>query len=260
MKYTILIFLFLASNLSLLAQHTVLKRRLIWSDEFNYSGLPDSSKWDYENGLVRNKEPQFYTKKRLENARVENGSLIIEAKKEAYKGAEYTSASLITLGKKHFKYGKIEVRAKVPKGIGSWPAIWMLGVNRQVVKWPNCGEIDILEYIGRDSTAVYGTVHYKNDAGKYEMSGKHPKVGKPYDDFHTYTFEWDKKKMTMSYDNIKYFEFNLADADKNAKKIFGRKFYLLLNLALGREGTLGGPLKEQILPLKYEVDYVRIYK
>ncbi|TCD00756.1 glycoside hydrolase family 16 protein [Pedobacter frigidisoli] len=260
MKNIISLLLFLCSFELTFAQNDGSSGKLIWADEFNYSGPPDSTKWDYENGIVRNKEPQYYTKKRQENARVENGNLVIEAKKEDYRGAEYTSASLITLGKMHLRYGRIEVRAKVPKGIGSWPAIWMLGVNRELVKWPSCGEIDILEYIGRDSTSAYGTVHFKNGVGKYEMSGQHPFVGKPYDDFHNYTFEWDKKKMTMSYDNIKYFEFNIADADKNAQKIFSSKFYLLLNLALGRVGTLGGRLDPDILPITFLVDYVRIYK
>ncbi|ARS40744.1 hypothetical protein CA265_14195 [Sphingobacteriaceae bacterium GW460-11-11-14-LB5] len=235
-------------------------KKLVWADEFNYKGLPDSTKWDYEVGFVRNKEPQYYTKARLENARVANGNLIIEAKKENYKDAKFTSASIITLNKKHFKYGKIEVLAKVPKGIGGWPAIWMLGINRTEVKWPNCGEIDILEYIGKDSAAVYGTVHYSDIDGKYGMKGEHPNVGSPYDGFHLYTFEWDKDKMAMYYDSVKYFEFDISKADQNIQKIFRSKFYLLLNLALGREGTLGGRLDENILPLKYEIDYVRVYK
>lgn len=103
------------------------KWKLVWCDEFNYEGLPDSSKWGYEVGFVRNKEPQYYTYKRLENAYVENGKLIINARKEDYKGAHYTSASLNTQGIAEFQYGRMEMRAKVPKGLGSWPAFWMLG-------------------------------------------------------------------------------------------------------------------------------------
>ncbi|MBB6502986.1 family 16 glycosylhydrolase [Pedobacter cryoconitis] len=235
-------------------------RKLIFSDEFNYKGLPDSTKWTYESGLVRNQEPQYYTVKRLENARVENGHLIIEARKEDYKGAAYTSASLITLGKKHFKYGRIEVRAKVPKGLGSWPAIWMLGENRQQVKWPNCGEIDIMEYVGKDSTQVYGTVHYADTTGKYHYKGEKPVVGSPDDGFHIYAIEWNKDNISFYYDQLLYFVFDYKKAAYDPGTIFNKPFYLLLNLALGKQGNLGGPLDNRILPLRYELDYVRVYE
>ena len=198
--YQFIVLLLLGANL--VTAQEIKKGKLIFSDEFNYKGLPDSSKWTYEVGLVRNKEPQYYTSKRIENARVEDGNLVIEAKKEDYKGARYTSASLITLGKKHFKYGRIEVRAKVPKGLGSWPAIWMLGENRQQVKWPDCGEIDILEYVGKDSTQVYGTVHYADSAAKYHYIGEKPKVGAPNEDYHIYAIEWNKKSISFYYDDL----------------------------------------------------------
>nr|WP_262919837.1 glycoside hydrolase family 16 protein [Niabella hibiscisoli] len=151
--------------------------------------MPDSTKWGYESGLVRNKEPQYYTVKRQENCRVENGSLVIEARKEPYEGAAYTSASLTTLGKRSFRYGRIEVRAKVPKGLGSWPAIWMLGTNRGPVKWPHCGEIDIMEFVGKDSSLVYGTLHYSDKEQKYQMKGAKPAMGAPYNDYHLYAIE-----------------------------------------------------------------------
>lgn len=257
--YQLIVLLLLGITLAATGQE-IKKRKLVFSDEFNVEGLPDSTKWTYEVGLVRNKEPQYYTSKRLENARVENGDLVIEARKEDYKGSKYTSASLITLGKKHFRYGRVEVRAKVPKGVGSWPAIWMLGENRQQVKWPNCGEIDILEYVGKDSTQVYGTVHYADSAAKYHYVGEKPKVGAPNEDYHIYAVEWDKKGISFYYDDLKYFIFDYKKAAYDPGKIFKKPFYLLLNLALGREGTLGGPLDEHILPLKYYVDYVRVYK
>jgi len=260
MKNTIFVLLFYALAFSSFAQSSRAKRKLIWSDEFNYSGLPSPKKWDYEVGFVRNREPQYYTKNRSENARVENGNLVIEARKEAYKGAQYTSASLITLGKKHLKYGRVEVRAKVYKGMGSWPAIWMLGTNRGPVKWPNCGEIDILEFVGKDSTQVYGTVHYADSTNRYVHQGKKPVVGKPYEDFHVYAIEWNKDQIAFYYDDLKYFVFDLSHANHSKDNPFRKDFYLLLNLALGREGTLGGKLDDKILPLKYEVDYVRIYK
>ncbi len=239
---------------------TIGGRKLVWSDEFNYNGLPDPKKWGYEEGFVRNKEPQFYTTKRLENARVENGNLVLEARKENYKGAAYTSASIITLGKESWKYGRIEVRAKVPKGLGVWPAIWMLGENRTEAKWPKCGEIDIMEFLGKDSSKVYGTVHYADSANQYRHKGEGPVVGAPYDGFHIYAIDWDKNGFTYYYDNLKYFVFDFKKAEYNPQDIFQKKFYLLLNLALGHQGAWAGPVDDKALPVEYLVDYVRVYQ
>ncbi|MDE1191439.1 MAG: glycoside hydrolase family 16 protein [Arachidicoccus sp.] len=236
-------------------------RKLLWSDEFNYTGFPDSNKWSYEEGFVRNQEPQYYTKQRKENVWVENGNLVITAKLENFKNSKYTSGSINTLYHADWDHGRIEVRAKVPKGIGSWPAIWMMGVNFPEVKWPKCGEIDIMEFIGRDSNSVYGTVHYIKDSGKYEFIGKHPIVGKPYEGYHIYAVDWNKEKIKFYYDSLEYFVFDLKKADESTKKIFSQKFYLLLNLALGNEGTtLAGKLEERILPIRFYVDYVRVYE
>ncbi|ANI90612.1 hypothetical protein A9P82_04330 [Arachidicoccus ginsenosidimutans] len=237
-----------------------IKRQLIWSDEFNYTGLPDSTKWGYEKGLVRNHEPQYYTIGRTENCSVENGCLVIEARKENYKDSKYTSASITTQGKASFQYGRIEMRAKVPKGLGSWSAFWMLGVNHGRIKWPDCGEIDIMEYVGKDSSKVYGTLHYANRLGEYEHQGAQPIVGAPYDGFHIYAVERNKDNICFYYDSIKYLAVDLTKVDKKARKILDGKFYLLINLALGRPGTLGGKLSDGILPLKYYIDYVRVYK
>jgi beta-glucanase (GH16 family) len=118
----------------------------VWRDEFDTEGLPDASRWDYEVGFVRNKERQFYTRRRPENARVEKGMLVIEARREVYENAQYTSASLTSRG--NWRYGRLEVRAKLPKGRGTWPAIWTLGTNIRDVGWPACGEIDIMEHVG----------------------------------------------------------------------------------------------------------------
>lgn len=235
-------------------------RRLIWSDEFNYTGLPDSAKWTFEKGVVRNKEPQYYTAGRSGNCKVENGCLVIEAKKENYKGCEYTSASITTQHKMDFRYGRVEMRARVPKGTGCWPAFWMLGADHGMVKWPDCGEIDIMGFVGRDSSRVYGTVHYANDLDKYEHRGANPVVGAPYDGFHIYAIGKTKSSISFYYDSLKYFVFDLTKAAKKTKKIFDKPFYVLINLALGKEGTLGGRLDDSILPIKYYVDYVRVYK
>lgn len=235
-------------------------KKLVWADEFNYTGLPDATKWSYENGFVRNKEPQYYTTKRLENARVENGNLVLEARKENYKDAAYTSASIITLGHKTWDHGRMEIRAKVPKGLGVWPAFWMLGEDRGPVKWPDCGEIDIMEFVGKDSALVYGTVHYAKDDGSYGHQGGKPNVGSPYDGFHIYAIDWNKDSVSFYYDSLKYFVFDISKAQHATQEIFHKKFYLVLNLALGCQGTLGGPLDDRSLPSKYYVDYVRVYQ
>src|SRR5438105_1091875 len=139
----------------------------VWQDEFNYTGLPDSAKWKYDVGGWGwgNNELQFYNGKRLQNARVENGYLVIEARKEKWLKWDYTSARLVTKGKEDpiaigFKYGRIEVRAKLPKGTGTWPAIWMLG-STTPLKWPDDGEIDIMEHVGYDPGRIHGSVHCK---------------------------------------------------------------------------------------------------
>ncbi|MDB5159074.1 MAG: hypothetical protein JWR50_3781 [Mucilaginibacter sp.] len=274
MKPVILLTALFWLSLSCQAQ-TTSKRRLIFDDEFNYNGLPDSTKWGYEKGFVRDGEPQYYTDKTLKNCRVENGMLVIEGIKEQYPNpkykagssnreekqefAPYTSASINTNGKYSWKYGRIEVRAKVPGGNGSWPAIWMLGDDHKH-GWPLCGEIDIMEYLGRDSTRAHATVHYADSLGKHQQQGNAPVVGKPADDFHIYAVEWNDKSMTFYYDDLKYYTFeykNMKDADAN---VFRKKFYLLLNLALGSKDDWGGPQDDAALPAKYYIDYVRIYQ
>ncbi|HRU01999.1 MAG TPA: glycoside hydrolase family 16 protein, partial [Victivallales bacterium] len=156
--------------------------KLIWCDEFNNNGLPDPTKWNYEYGFVRNEEKQYYTRERMENARVENGLLIIECRKEKFKNhmfklgsnswktkleyADYTAASIITKNKFSVKYGRIEVKAKLPHGQGVWPAIWMLGDSHDTKGWPTCGEIDIMEFVGKEPGTIHGTVHFA-------INGKH---------------------------------------------------------------------------------------
>jgi len=251
------------------------KRRLIWSDEFNYVGLPDSTKWDYEHGYIRNEEKQYYTRKRKQNIWVHDGMLEIKAIKEPFsnedyqKGSnswktadslvQYTSASINTLGKASWKYGRIEVRAKLPKGAGVWPAIWMMGVNRPGVNWPRCGEIDVMEFVGHDSSHVYGTIHYaKEDGFSHSSSGNKIEVSHPYNDFHIYALEWNKNEMRIFYDDALYHTFNIKSINPGAVKSFRKPFYLLLNLALG--GEWGGKIDDNNLPQSFMVDYVRVYR
>lgn len=250
--------------------------KLIWSDEFDTPGLPDKTKWSYETGFVRNRELQFYTQDRLENARVENGTLIIEGRKERYENpfyrpggegakswrnaqpfAEYTAASLITQGKASFHYSRVEVRAKLPQGKGVWPAIWMMGTNRTVIGWPRCGEVDIMEFVGKEPDKVHATVHFPKD-GKHASQGKSLTTTAPYEDFHIYAVEWNAERMDFYFDQQKYFTFTLDAAGSGPDNPFRKPHYLLINLALG--GSWGGPMDDSVLPQKYLIDYVRVYQ
>jgi beta-glucanase (GH16 family) len=248
---------------------------LVWSDEFDKPGLPDSAKWTYEVGFIRNNELQYYTRARRENARVEDGCLVIEARMEKYTNAayravsgdwrrgrefaEYTSASVNTHGLAAWKHARVEVRAKIPHGRGTWPAIWMLGEDRQV-GWPSCGEIDIMEFVGHDPDTIHGTVH----TGKYNhMRGtakgaKYP-IKAPYDDFHVYAVEWDAEKMDFYLDGNKYFTYK-NDHSGEAAWPFDKPCYLILNTAIG--GDWGGQqgVDKSIFPQKYWIDYVRVYQ
>jgi beta-glucanase (GH16 family) len=235
---------------------------LVWSDEFNYQGLPDKAKWGYEEGFVRNHESQYYTRSRQENARVEHGMLIIECRKEHFKpenhaAVEYTAASLITQNKASWQYGRIEARAKLPHGKGVWPALWTLGTNISRVDWPACGEIDIMEFVGKEPNNIYGTLHYAVE-GKHQSDGNKLETDKPYDDFHVYAVEWYPDRIDFFFDNKKYHTVPLDKAGKSADNPFRKPHYLLINFALG--GDWGGPLDNAILPQQYLIDYVRIYQ
>ena len=235
---------------------------LVWSDEFNYTGLADPFKWGYEAGFVRNHESQYYTRARLENARVENGSLLIECKREDFTPAsgapvKYTSASLNTQGKFALQYGRVEVRAKLPKGKGVWPAIWMLGTNITQVGWPACGEIDIMELVGKEPTNIYGTLHWAADR-KHSSDGGKFVADNPSDDFHVYAVEWFEDRIDFYFDTNKYRTVSLDKAGQGADNPFRKPHYLLINFALG--GDWGGPFEDTILPQQYLIDYVRVYK
>lgn len=254
---------------------------LVWQDEFDYEGKPDSTKWNYELGMVRNNEAQYYTDS-LKNAFVENGYLHLVAHKEKhvnekYKSeslkdkswmkwaydkdsADYTSASLTTNGLHEWQYGKIEVSAKLPKGRGTWPAIWMLGKNRPEVGWPECGEIDIMEHVGYDPDTIHGTVHtgaYNHIKGT--QVGKAVPIKNPYTEFHTYAIIWTPEKIEFLLDNEVYHEFK-NDNKTTAEWPFDQPFYLKLNVAIG--GGWGGRkgIDNSIFPQEMVVDYVRVYQ
>jgi beta-glucanase (GH16 family) len=251
--------------------------KLVWSDEFDKPGLPDPSKWTYEEGFVRNNELQFYTRGRRENARVENGLLIIETRKEVWRNpqydpqrqqrswrfsretADYTSASLITQGIAEWKYGRVEVRAKLPRGRGFWPAIWMLGSNRETAGWPACGEIDIMENVGFDPDAIHGTIHTaKYNHVKKTQKGAQTVVPRPYEDFHVYAMEWNESQLDIFVDGRRYFSFANEKSGPEAWP-FDQPMHLILNVAFG--GSWGGQqgIDDSPLPQSMAVDYVRVY-
>ncbi len=241
----------------------------IWSDEFNYHGQPDPAKWGYEDGFIRNNEAQFYTHARLENARVENGCLIIEARQEHFPipadspnahgraFADYTSAALVTKSTQSWTYGRMEMRAKLPQGKGVWPAFWTLGIDIDKVGWPACGEIDIMEFVGHDPNLIYGTSHYRLD-GKEASDGAHATTELMRGDFHVYAVEWDRDKIDFYVDDHLYHTTRVDAAGQGADNPLRRPHYLLLNFALG--GSWGGPIDDGILPQQYVVDYVRVFR
>jgi beta-glucanase (GH16 family) len=234
--------------------------KLVWSDEFDYVGLPDAKKWSYETGFVRNKESQYYTKERTENARVEDGMLIIESKKETYKNASYTSASVHTKGKASWTYGRIEVKAKLPTGKGMWPAIWMLGTNIKQDGWPTCGEIDIMENVGYDPQTIHANIHTKAyNHVKNTNKGSKIRLTAPYNEFHIYAVEWDEDTMKFFVDDKRYFIFR-NEHTGNETWPFDKPHYLILNAAIG--GSWGGQqgIDDSIFPQKYYIDYVRVYQ
>ena len=264
-KHILLAFL---STVGLLIQHDPIGAQscyeLVWSDEFNYSGKPDPNVWTHETGAGGwgNNEWQYYTD-RPENARVEDGKLVIEARKEDYEGSSYTSARLITYQSGvSFKYGKIEARIKLPYGQGIWPAFWMLGNGIfEGTPWPGCGEIDILEMIGggtgRDDVA-HGTVHWSDASGNHASYGGSIQLdnGILADDYHTFSITWDASMIRWYMDGIQYHQVSIG-VDHMSE--FHEEFFILLNLAVGGNWP-GYPDASTIFPQKMYVDYVRVYQ
>ena len=234
--------------------------RLVWSDEFNGQSI-NTSNWRFDIGGWGwgNNESQYYTD-RSENARVENGALIIEARKEAYAGSAFTSARLLSQGLKEFQYGRIEARLKVPAGTGTWPAFWMLGADfgqGPSGVWPDVGEIDIMEYVGREPTTVIGAIHGPGYAGGGGIAHWVPQNFALADDWHIYAIEWDQSGISWLLDGAEFAR--VTPDDVVGEWVFDQPFFMILNLALG--GTLGGPIDPLLeFPLRYYVDYVRVYQ
>lgn len=226
---------------------------LLWSDEFDTPGSPDPARWGYDLGAGGwgNAELQYYTN-RTDNAIISNGTLKIIAKAENFSGSAYTSARLLSKDKFSFKYGKVEARAKLPAGIGTWPAIWMLGNNINTVGWPACGEIDIMEHKGSQLNKIYGTVHHPGHSGG-NADGGTVTIPNVTTEFHKYAVEWSATTIKFSVDDVVFYTFaNVSTLP------FNQNFFIILNVAMG--GTFGGPVDPGFTSAAMEIDYIRVYQ
>ena len=240
--------------------------KLVWSDEFDHEGLPDPAKWAYDVGVGHdgwgNHELEFYTKARPENARVEQGHLVIEARREPWQGRAYTSARLVTKDKADWTHGRFEIRARLPLGRGTWPAIWMLPTiwNLGNGDWPDNGEIDIMEHVGYDPGVIHASTHSQKNQWRHKNQRTAtlpvPDAGTA---FHTYALEWDAEEIRIYVDDQHYFTSRKDGGDWTSWP-FTRNFHLVLNLAVG--GDWGGAkgVDETAFPRRMEVDYVRVYQ
>jgi beta-glucanase (GH16 family) len=265
----LLLFFVIATN-SIWAQ----RRILAWADEFEgaANAAPAAAKWTYDlgagfDGGWGNNELQYYTS-RTQNAYLDgNGNLVIKAIKENFTGPDnvtrnYTSARLVTRGKFETTYGRIEARIKLPYGQGIWPAFWMLGtdIDKPGVGWPQCGEIDIMEHIGREPFTTYGTLHGPGYAGSDGLSASYhlPNGQRFSEDFHVFAVEWSPRLIQFFVDGISYKARTPADLPPGSNWVFDYDFYLLLNLAVGGNWP-GYPDVTTIFPQLMLVDYVRVY-
>ncbi len=241
---------------------------LVWADEFDVPGLPDATKWEHDTERNRvgwyNNELQYYARNRLENARVEDGRLIITARRERlstasdFGGQNFTSARLLTRGKASWTYGFMEVRAKLPCSLGTWPAIWMLGTRGA---WPDDGEIDIMEQTGQNKGEVLGTIHtraynyFNGSLGPGQ--GARTMVADGCTKFHKYQLTWTADKIVIGVDNNNYFEYVNPRNGDYRQWPFDNPQFLILNLAIG--GDLGGPVPASFIADQLEIDYVRVF-
>ena len=234
--------------------------QLVWRDEFEGNAI-NRADWTFDlgGGGWGNGEAQRYTDL-PQNARLVQGLLVIEGRKDANEqgGFEFTSARLKTQGLKTFQYGRIEARLKVPAGAGVWPAFWMLGADFDQVGWPDCGEIDIMEHVGRDPNVVMGTLHGPGYSGALGLTSRSLQDYPIADEFHTYAVEWDADHITWFFDDVHYHTLTRADVGTD-RWVFDQPFFLILNLALG--GTLGGFISPDTeFPVYLYADYVRVYQ
>lgn len=232
-------------------------KKLIWEENFNGSEL-NTTIWNFELGDGcpsicgwGNNEKQIYTNS---NHTVSNGMLTIEIKKE---NENYTSTRITTAKKKEFQYGRIEARAKIPVGKGIWPAFWMLGSNIKEIGWPKCGEIDILEYVGREPHMAYTSLHTQDSHGN-TINTKKTTISNIEEGFHLYAIDWTKDKIVFLIDDKEVYTFQPAPKNENTWP-FNQPFYIIVNAAVG--GNFGGhEIDDTIFPQKFEIDYIRVYQ
>lgn len=235
---------------------------LIWADEFDLDTV-NAANWNFEigNGINGwgNNELQYYTK-RPQNVKIEEGNLVITAIKESYSGFQYTSTRMQTKNKAFWKYGRIEMKAKLPKGRGTWPAFWMMPQNQSygTTLWPDNGEIDIMEYVGYEPSKVHGTVHTDKNFGSSAVGSTITYYGVE-NDFHVYAIEWSEDTIKWYVDSYLYGSYKRSNRDWQYWP-FDKDFYVILNFAVG--GNWGGAqgIDTSIFPQKYIIDYVRVYQ
>lgn len=232
-------------------------RKLVWEENFNENLLSEKI-WNYEIGDGcpnlcgwGNNERQIYTKT---NHTIKEGILTIHARKEESK---YTSTRITTKGKKEFQYGRIETRAKLSLGKGIWPAFWMLGSNIGEIGWPKCGEIDILEYVGKEPNTVFTSLHTQDSHGN-TINTKKTLISDIESGFHIYAIEWTKDKIDFYVDQQLVYSFNPLQKDANTWP-FNQPFYFVINVAVG--GNFGGPaVDDAIFPQQFEIDYIKVFQ
>ena len=231
---------------------------LVWSDEFDGTTL-NLDNWTYELGDGcpnlcgwGNNELQEYTD---DNHRLEDGMLIISAKKGS--NSNYTSTRIKTKGKQEFQYGRIEARVKVPSGAGMWPAFWALGNDIETNSWPNCGEIDIVEYVGKNPGQIFTSVHTPSSYGN-TVNSMITNVPNVEEDFHNYAVEWNENFIDFFFDDTRVYTYSVQTKNQNTWP-FNKPFFLIINLAIG--GNFGGPVANNIqFPREVIIDYVRVYQ
>jgi beta-glucanase (GH16 family) len=235
---------------------------LVWRDEFSGNSL-DQNVWNYETGNNNgwgNNELEYYTNS-SKNAFVSNGNLIIEARKEPVGGFNYSSARLTTQNKKSFTYGRVDIRAKLPKGKGVWPALWMLGNSIGSAGWPASGEIDIMELLGHEPSKSYGTLHYGASSATHGSKGNSYTLNGSsfYDQFHVFSMEWKQDEVKLLVDNNLFFTLTKADVVPASPYPFNAPFFFIFNVAVGGNWP-GNPDATTTLPQRMIVDYIRVFQ
>jgi len=238
--------------------------KLVWADEFDGKGLPDKEKWSYEKGYVRNREMQYYTVERVENAELRDGTLVITARndKANIDGEEraITSASLHSRGKGDWLYGRIEARAKVPSCLGTWPAIWMMPSKPKYGGWPKSGEIDILEHVGYDQDKVHFNLHTeKYNHSKGTGRGTSIVYKNPQDDFHIFAVEWFEDHIDWYFDDQKVFTIKNDEPGWEAWPL-DHEFHVKVNFAFGGAWGAAKGVNVDALPQEFIIDYVRVFQ